>query len=172
MNLHNFSLQVTQTPINTGIYSASPVAVSSVTSTVAPTPTNTPTYTLEKTPFPTPIIGAVVTNSPTLFNVESWNDNSERCNSLVVIYGVIISHGTSPYSFTFWSQREPFMPQNPIIRQVTALKNSRDYVEFIPPIVVTRGKYQHVELTFQREDGREVTWIDDLYYSYNEKCTP
>jgi hypothetical protein len=99
-----------------------------------------------------------------LFRVEDWITNDPKCGPKVTIFGVIISHGDAPYTFTFWSQKEPYTLYLPVIKQVTALENSRDYVEFIPPITIVKGKYRHVEFTFQREDGKQVTWIDDLFY--------
>jgi len=102
--------------------------------------------------------------------VEDWDDNNPECESIVTIYGVTIAHGNLPYEFTFWSQKAPHIIQTTGIRQVIPLRNFRDYVEFGPPVIVAKGSYKHVELTFQDTDGATVTWVDDLFYPYPKNC--
>jgi hypothetical protein len=78
---------------------------------------------------------------------------------------VIISHGTPPYIFTFWRFADS---QKRDIKQTIPIENSREYVEFAPPVVVDKGRYIHVVLNFRLVDGKEVSWIDDLYYPSSE----
>lgn len=164
---------LSQTLTNT--ITATPTSTLTSTTTLIPTetPKVTSVATLSNTPpFPSPIVGAGVTNGPPLFSIESWDDYNENCWNTVSIYGVIVSHGNPPYKFTFWTQKDPFTPQPAIIKQVIPMKNSRDFVEFVPPVVIVKGSYRHVELVFQSEDGLQVIWIDDLFYPYpnNEIC--
>ncbi len=132
-----------------------------ITSTTTPTPIATKTA-----PFSSPVVGPRVTNAPLLFAVQDWDDYNEGCKDTVVIYGVIISHGKSPYTFTFWSQREPYTTEIAVIKRIASLNNTREYIEFVHPIIVAKGNYKHVELKFIRDDGLETIWIDDIYYSY------
>lgn len=158
---------VTLTPTNT---------LSVISPTTAPNETKTATSTImadtNTPPFANPIVGVVVTNGPPLFQIESWDVYNEICRSSVTIYGVIISHGTPPYKLIFWTQEEPYTPQIAFIKQVIPRRNFRDYAEFIPPVVIVKGSYKHVELEFQRGDGLQVTWADDLFYplSDDETC--
>ncbi len=147
------------------------ISTSTLTSTITITPTETPKFISVATftntpPFPSPRVGAIVTNGPPLFRIESWDAYNEKCWKTVSIYGVTISHGHPPYKFTFWMQKAPFIPQPATIKQIIPMRNSRDYIEFVPPVVVAKGNYRHVELVFQREDGLQVTWIDDLFFPY------
>ncbi len=140
------------------------------TDTDPPTPTSTGTAykevspTSTTSPFPAPELEPTIINGPLLFRVEGWSSDDEVCKPEVTIFGVTISHATPPYVFTFWSQEKPFKPHNPVINQVIHLENSRDYIEFTPPIVIVRDKYKHVEFSFHREDGILVLWIKDLFY--------
>lgn len=164
-SLPSFSPTNTHTLTPTITLSVTSAAITS-TKTITVTPTIVP-YT-NTPPFPTPIIGVVVTNNPPLFRVESWDSYNEKCQNNVTIYGVIISHGTPPYKFTFWTQKEPYTSHLVIVKQILPRKNSRDYVEFIPPVIVAKGSYKHVELEFQTSDGIQVAWADDLFYPYSD----
>jgi hypothetical protein len=171
--------------------SSAPSDTETATSTVAPTstisvtdtPTRTITVTITKTPTqtltptstdtsiiyassspPPPVVGPIITNGPPLFRVEDWISNNPKCGLTVTIFGVIVSHGIPPYTFTFWSQKEPYTLYTPVIKQITPLNNFREYVEFVPPITIVKGKHRHIVFTFQRNDGVQVSWIDDLYY--------
>lgn len=178
----SITMTFTDMPVPTDTITPTFTDVPTSTNTMVATFTDTPsltfiatdtsapaTYTLS--PFPSPIVGPVIINGPPLFRVEGWVDHNPECGVEAIIYGLIISHGTPPYTFTFWSQNKPYIPFTPVIKQIIVLKNSRNYVEFVPPIVIVKGKYKHVEFTFLREDGKQVTWIDDLFYlSPSELC--
>ncbi len=145
-------------------------ATSSITRTDTPIPASTSTADTGGVPistpslFPAPELEPTIINGPPLFRVEGWSSDDEVCKPEVTIFGVTLSHATPPYVFTFWSQEKPFKPHNPVINQVIHLENSRDYIEFTPPIVIVRDKYKHVEFSFHREDGMLVLWIKDLFY--------
>ncbi len=172
LNKEFFRPEITATPED--MTDSTPTPTTTSTSTSMYISAHTPTLKFIITPTSiflaytsTPFIPAVapgITNGPPRFGIESWDDDSSECSLTVIIYGVIVSHGVSPYTFTFWSQKEPFTSQVADIKQVIIHTNFREYVEFMPPIVVAKGRYKHVELTFQRTDGKRVTWIDDLFY--------
>jgi hypothetical protein len=140
----------------------------SLTSTIEATETSTFTPTrLVATPtpfsFPTPFVGTLVANPPQGFFIEGWRNDYINCDSDpgVRIYGVIISGGTPPYKFIFWLAGTRI---EPIISQVLQIEKNREFISFDPPIRLLKGKYVHVQLSFQSENGQTVTWIDDLYF--------
>jgi hypothetical protein len=158
----------TEAPVPPPGETEAPVSGSVVNETESP---DTPDETEVNTPHP-PIIGTVAINPPLRFGIESWDDDTAECSPTVTIYGVIVSHGTPPYTFTFWTQKEPYISTVADIKQVLPLENSRDYVEFVPPVVVAKGRYKHVVLVFRWANGQEeTTWIDDLFYPLpNHSC--
>jgi len=143
--------------------SSTATATFTVTSTATATFTSTyPAYTTKT--IPTSAVNPIIINGNPLFRIEDWKDTYSECGAIVTIYGVTISHGNPPYTFVLWTQKEPFTPYVPSIRSVKELNNSRDYVEFTPPLFVVKGKPKHVELVFQRDDGADTIWIDDFFY--------
>lgn len=123
---------------------------------------------LTPSPFPSPVKGAVGTNLPDRFRIRDWPNDDKGCNAdpkeyTVKIYGANISYGKPPYQFTFWQFNNTYRP---FIKSVTSCGPSEQFVEFEEPVIVSKGEYIHVVLTFTREDGAEVTWIDDLFYSF------
>ncbi|MBK9006100.1 MAG: hypothetical protein CNIPEHKO_01184 [Anaerolineales bacterium] len=135
-----------------------------ITPIVEPSSTSSPVIIFPSL-FPSPVKNAVGTNLPDKFKIGPWHDDYIICDPrqevyTVRIYGVEIAHGTFPYKFTFWQM-------NNMIEPFTDTEDSSEkYVEFDQetPVVVSKGSYIHVIMTFQRENGTLVTWIDDLYY--------
>lgn len=174
--LQTETLEVTNTTTSTTTKTFTPTRtvtntiIRTPTKTITPTPTDTTIRYASSSP-PAPVVGPIILNGPRLFRVEDWITNNPMCGLMVTIYGIVISHGKAPYTFTFWSQKVPYILDTPIIKQITSLDNSREYVEFIPPVTIVKGKYKHVEFIFQDQDGKQVSWIDDLFYQIpDESC--
>ena len=173
----------TFTDTNTTEYVPTPtdiiIQTATSTDTVTATSTLTATATLDlhstPTSFPRPVKNWVGTNLPKGFLVVKWRNDYIECdpdlnNDTVKISGVEIYNGNPPYEFTFWQYDNIY---EPIINLVDTIDNLTDSVEFDKPVVVGKGKYVHVVLVFQRIDGEEATWIDDLYFptpENNSKC--
>lgn len=116
------------------------------------------------TPFPSPIRGIIGTNLPNDFQVGPWRDNYVGCENKaeVEIQGVKIINGVSPYQFVFWQDSKKW---EPIVNLSTS---SETYIEFKQAIIVSKGEYIHVEITFISASSQQAIWIDDLYYPFPE----
>jgi hypothetical protein len=131
---------------------------------------NTPNSITTTTPspvyYPSPIVGSGGHNLPQDFMVGQWYDNNcEYPDYLYVkIYGVEIYGGTPPYTFTFWQNGERifYYTGAPDNQQAT-------HLQFPDQIIVERGVYVHVSISFLTESG-VAEWVDDLLYPTNPVC--
>jgi len=127
--------------------------------------TQTPNLALTTTTIePMPMFGTRGINLPADFRVGRWHDNScdsNHSSKQVEIYGVEIYGGTPPFKISFWDDGVNIA--NFMITPVNV------YTQFSPPVIVRRGNYIHVSITFMSGNGISE-WMDDLLYPYNSAC--
>lgn len=146
-----------------------PEATSIVTLENEESPSASPTH--EPTPIPTeryfkdPIMGITGSNLPNGFRVEKWSDNSCGYSvfpQLVEIYGVLISGGSPSYHFNFMDEEKEISDFD--------VAATGGFIQFPRSVIVERGKYIQVSITFQSKKGNSE-WIDHIKYLDKTICS-